>query len=323
MKILVTGATGFVGQHLVKRLSDLGHSIVSIERDTNFYSTYYDEAVCYGDIADPLFVERVVTDYAPDVIFHLAAQSIVRVARKSPYNTFETNVIGSLNILDAARNAEVPRVMVMTSDKVYGNAVHANENHKLVSSGFYETSKVCVDHVAQMYQNSTDMIIAIFRCCNIYGPGDRNKRIIPNMIQDALNKKNIMLFKGNDDKREYIYVDDLVDAFVAWLKGNSDVKAWNVGSQESFNQEEIANAIASNIEGTNLNWITPPDFKASELKEQSLNSGYFRGMTGWRPKTDFNEGIKQTVEWWKEELGCKKASEMTYGNYTPEDDENE
>ena len=308
MKVLVTGATGFVGQHLIKRLTVLGHEIVCIVRDIDHYQNRWwkREQVAYGDITNPVFVERVVTDYSPDIVFHLAAQSIVRTARNSPYNTFETNAIGTLNILESCRKSLTSRVFIMSTDKVYGNTMDASEHASLRSSGFYETSKVCVDHIAQTYARQTDLSITIIRPCNIYGPGDRNKRIIPNMVQEALVEKTITLFKGNDDKREYIYINDLVNALITMI--DSNVKGiYNIGTGNVLDQVDIAECIGLFLPVT-TKMVTPPNFKKAELHQQSVDHKKITSL--WKPNVTIRDGIKNTIRWWRDELKLTTVQEL-------------
>jgi len=301
--VLITGITGFVGANLAKKLQDK-YNVVGIVRDQLpicplTLLEVENVTLVRGDINDFRLVQRVITDYDIDTIFHLAAQSIVRRAAKSVIPTFETNVIGTLNILEACRDSAVDVILFASTDKVYGERLNAKETDPLNPKEIYGASKAAADIIARVYAKNFDMNIIVTRACNIYGPGDINPRIIPNTIRACLKGHNPIIYKGMTSKREYIYIDDVVRAYMFLaenIKGKGEV--FNVGSGEVKDQEEVVFEILNHFPHLDANYVDIT-VEHMEIGEQSLNFDKIRKL-GWKPKVDFEDGIEKTVEWFKE-----------------------
>ena len=166
MTVLVTGATGFIGSHLVKYLRDRDEKVISLIHDEPLWSIWLTEALyntvlVRGDIRDFNFLMRVLNRYEVSDVYHLSAQSIVKIAHKDPVNTFDINVMGTVKLLEACRQIGVKKVLVQSSDKVYGDQMDATLEHKLIPTEPYGTSKVCTDVIAQTFTKNYGMNIVL------------------------------------------------------------------------------------------------------------------------------------------------------------------
>lgn len=302
--ILITGINGFVAGHLAKKLLEEGFEVVGTMRDFRpsaalFLLNIEDVDLALGDITDRRFVERVVADYDVKVICHLAAQSIVRRAISNPLETYLTNVIGTVNILEAARRHDCI-VLYTSTDKVYGNSssLPCREFYSLKGMGIYENSKACADLICQAYANTYGLKVIITRACNIYGEADTNPRIIPNTIRSCMEGKNPVIYKGVSYKREYIYVGDVVDAYVK-LISSPFYDVFNIGSGEVADQETIVKLILAHFPNLEPEYREPEFYMSKEIGDQCLDSSKIYEYLGWKAKVKLKEGIERTVNWWK------------------------
>jgi CDP-glucose 4,6-dehydratase len=302
---LITGVNGFLGAALAEKLLNRKISVVGIVKDRNFKSRrdLLDRiSVVYGDIGDYETVRYAVTKYEVDTIFHLAAITILRMATVDPMTCYRTNVMGTVNVLEAARSANhVRKVVVASSDKAYGNheTLPYEETMALLASDPYSTSKSCTDLIAQSYAYTYETDTSIIRSGNIFGPGDLNKsRLIPGCILKLLDGKAPVIYKGvGAYKREFMYVDDVVDAYLMVQDRGLKGEAYNVGGS-GFQTiiktvEMIIEAVGVNVEPE----ILEKDF--IEIKEQYLDPTKLVDL-GWKCHFPVKEGIKATVEWYRE-----------------------
>ena len=305
--ILITGVSGFVGAHLAKKLLN-EYNVVGIGQDmkpkTTMKLLVIEDKIAYinGDICNTNLIRRVLADYNIDTIFHLAAQAIVSIGKKDPLNTFNVNCMGTASILEACRQVDsLKSIVVVSTDKVYGEGLGKTEDDKLEPKGIYESSKLAGEIIAGSFYYNYDLPIAMTRACNIYGECDINKRIIPNTIISIKNGVSPLIFKNDDSLREYIYVDDVVDAYS--LIGNNIDKSkgqvFNVGSGNTIGQEELVKKIIE-VSGVKIK----PDYKEKttsflEINQQDLNSDKLRKTFGWKPKFNLEAGLKRTWNNWK------------------------
>ena len=307
MNILITGVTGFVGANLAKRLLHQNYNVVgitrSIRKDSPLKLLEVDGVdLVFGDVRDENLIQDVIVDYRIDFVFHLAAQPIVKLAIKEPKCTFMTNVIGTLNVLEAVREFKVPTI-IMSTDKVYGEGYFKRETDALRPIEPYGASKACADIIARVYARTYDLPIVVVRPCNIYGPGDVHERIIPNTIRKCLKGESPIIYKGFTGFREYIYIDDLVDALIFLMHKllNNELygeeKVYNIGTGIIKSQEEVVLEILKHFQGIQPKYVESEHVK-KEIRYQSMDSTKIR-VLGWQPKTTFEEGIRKTVEWWK------------------------
>ena len=301
MNVFVTGATGFVGSHLCARLKKT-NKVVTLLRDfqPSPWKNWLKEALsgCVtvrGDILDGKLIRRIIADYDIQEVYHLAASAIVKTALKDPVTTFETNVVGTANLLEACRQiGDNITNVIMSTDKVYGdNKMDVSETEPLGTTiGIYEASKAAQDIVAQAYMDSYGLPIKIARCSNTYGY-DLSPRIIPNTIRSCLRGDPPIIYEGQEETvRQYIYVEDVVSA-LTFLMNKASNSVWNVGTNDVLTQEEVVKKICSFFP------LTPrylkQDKPLKEIQRQSVNWQKIRQL-GWKPQHSFEEGIQKTIK---------------------------
>lgn len=309
--VFVTGGTGFLGSYLVKKLVNSGANVTVLVRDSipksNMYigEEYKSINVVSGKLEDYDIFERILGEYEIDTIFHLAAQAIVGVANKNPLGTFSSNIQGTWNVLEAARRSPlVKQIIVASSDKAYGDQekLPYDENMPLQGKHPYDVSKSCTDLIAQTYYETYKLPVCITRCGNLYGGGDLNfNRIIPQTIQLVLNGEAPVIRSDGSFIRDYFYVEDAVDAYIALAE---KVQEYNLGGQAfNFSNEiqltvlelvdKILNIMGSELKSVILNQ------GSNEIKHQYLSAKKARDILGWSPKYTIDEGLRKTVEWYK------------------------
>lgn len=298
MNVLVTGASGFIGSHLVRKLMDEGENVVSLIHDCPVWTKWLSESVkpstkAHGTILDLHFLKRVINQYSVDTVFHLAAQSIVKRAYNDPINTYHVNVMGTVNLLEACRQLDVERILIQSTDKVYGNKIGAAVEDRLIPTEAYGTSKICTDVIAQTFTETYDMPISIARCCNVYGY-DWNKRIIPNTIRSCLSGADPLIFRDDYSKRQYIHVDDVVRALKSCLSDTRHI--YNVATKDVITQEEVVLKILSFFPSLKPKYVDKPSLK--EIKSQSMKTNIHPSR--WKPEISFHEGVKRTINSFRE-----------------------
>jgi len=297
MNILVTGATGFIGSHLTERLLKKNR-VVTIIRDMpshrspwgTWVHTVMEKVILVGgDIRNTKKIERILSDYQIDQVYHIAAQPIVATAIKNPCETLDSNIMGTVSVLEACRRIEVNRILVMSTDKVYGNRLNATTKAPLVSGGIYETSKAAQDLIAQTYQYTYGMSIVIPRSCNAYG-FDFSPRIIPNTIRACLRGEQPFIYAGEETLRQYIFIDDLTVALTQLMNAGYD-GVFNVANEEDpgKTQADVVTEICKHFSVKPTVKIRIQMIK--EIQNQSIVASEF----AWRPEYTFEEGITKTI----------------------------
>jgi CDP-glucose 4,6-dehydratase len=341
-RVLVTGGDGFVAANLAETLIQRGALVTITVRHNRpiptagllAFENRPDVEICEMD--DFTQVQRLCNRHQIDTIFHLAASAIVSDAANAPMSTLQNNILPTMNLLEVARINNIPRVLIASTDKSYGDHADADdpeplpyrEGHALRGMDVYSASKACADLIAQTYGFQFKVPALIVRSCNIYGAGDLNfSRLIPRTSLRMLNGKAPVINLGNADVlREYVYIDDLVESYLFLAENaerhfNDEIPrtgrhtygwaAYNVGSfttrddrqPEDFGNirsvRQVIDQIAS-IVGADLEPVTiPKPDNFIEIPDQFLDSSKLHDF-GFTPKVDFEEGLRRTVAWYTE-----------------------
>ena len=323
MNVLITGISGFLGSNLAKALSDSSTHFVGItqskkenDRFNAIFKNVNNLTLYYGDLSDYNFVNRVVSSHEFDYVFHLGAVSIVRMAESSPLFTYNTNIMGTVNILEALRKiGGVKGIVVSSSDKYYGqsNDLPYVEKETLPKPhGVYETSKTCTDFIAQSYGLDFGLPVVTVRCCNLYGEGDFNtSRLIPNSILRMLTGKAPFLWSDAAEYvREFIYIRDAVNYLIDIIKIAEYIKGTsvNIGTGAVYKIKDFVSKFSEYMEFGGEIEIKKKKTFFKEIPEQSLDTSllkdlYIRFYTeDSMPKmttNGFEATIENTVEWYK------------------------
>jgi CDP-glucose 4,6-dehydratase len=315
MSTLVTGAYGMLGSWLVKALLERGEHVVVLQRDVVPTSALTLEGleqrctVVSGDLTTPGLLERVVGEHEVELVFHLAAQTIVPIANRQPLATFESNIRGTWLLLEACRIHGVGRVVVAASDKVYGQQPELpyREDMALEARYPYDVSKAATDMISRAYWHTYSLPVATTRLANIYGGGDLNaSRLVPEAVAAALGGRAAVIRSDGSAERDFLYVEDAVDAYLAIAAaladddGGARGEAFNAGADRPRSVLEIVelvgraagSAVAPDIRGSG----TP----AGEIDRQYVDSTKLRTLTGWAPRVELEEGIRRTVAWYRQ-----------------------
>jgi len=310
--VLVTGCTGLLGNWLVAELLERGALVTGLVRDlvpqSRLYAGdwYRQINIVRGCVEDLPTVERTINEYEVDTVFHLAAQTIVGVANREPLATFETNIKGTWNILEACRRVGgVSRIVIASSDKAYGDqlVLPYSETTPLQGEHPYDVSKSCADLISRAYYVSYGLPVCITRCGNFYGGGDLNfNRIVPCTIRSALRDKPVVIRSDGTFIRDYFYAKDGVLAYLH-LAEQMDRKevlgeAFNFSNELQISVRGMVDHVLklmgkSHLEPVVLNRAT------NEIKHQYLSADKARKMLGWESKYPLEEGLKETIEWYK------------------------
>ncbi len=308
----VTGGTGLVGSWLVRRLMEAGADVVCLVRDWVPQSELVRSraieqvSVVRGDIRDRDLLERVLGEYEIDTVIHLAAQTIVTIANRNPISTFETNVSGTWNLLEACRRSpRVGQVVIASSDKAYGDQeiLPYNENTPLQGRHPYDVSKSTADMIAQTYAASFNLPVVITRCGNFFGGGDLNwNRIVPGTIRSVLRGQRPVIRSDGSFVRDYFYVEDGAAAYMLLaeqLAVNPELRgeAFNFSYGNQLTVLELASSILSRMGSELL-----PDVRneaSNEIRKQYLDADKARQFLGWSPLFTLEAGLDKTIAWYK------------------------
>jgi CDP-glucose 4,6-dehydratase len=315
-RVFVTGATGIVGSWLVKRLLAEGAAVVALVRDWDPQT----ELVRSGDIMRTTVVngrledygtlERAINEHEVDTVFHLGAQPIVTTALRNPLPTFEANVRGSYNLLEACRvhRSLVTRVVVASSDKAYGDAPTLPYTEDMPANGRhpYDVSKSCTDLIALSYAHTYDLPVTVARCGNIYGGGDLNwSRIVPGTIRSLHRGERPIIRSNGLFTRDYIYVQDVVDGYLRLAERTNDAgvtgEAFNFSPETRVTVLEITKAIQRLMRREEL---APEilDQARGEIRDQYLDSTKAKTRLGWTARHSLDAGLTETIAWYRQHL---------------------
>ena len=311
--VLVTGATGLVGSWLTRRLHEAGADVVCLVRDWVPRSELVRGGaiqcvnVVRGDVRDRDLLERTLGEYEVDTVIHLASQTIVGIANRNPISTFESNVQGTWNLLEACRRSPaVKSIVVASSDKAYGDQEELpyDEDTPLEGRHPYDVSKSCADLITQAYAKSYGLPVAVTRCGNFYGGGDLNwNRIVPGTIRSVVRGERPVIRSDGQYVRDYFYVEDGAAAYMLLaeqLSARPELRglAFNFSNEIQVTVLDLVKRILDCMKSP-----LQPDVRneaSNEIRHQYLSAERARRMLQWSPLFALDEGLQRTVAWYRE-----------------------
>ena len=311
----VTGGTGLVGNWLVRRLVEAGAQVVCLVRDwvpqSELVRSRQIEQVTAvrGDIREREVLERALGEYEIDTVIHLAAQTIVPIANRNPISTFETNIAGTWNLLEACRRSpRIRQVVIASSDKAYGDqeVLPYDENTSLRGQHPYDVSKSAADLIARAYAVSYELPVVVTRCGNFYGGGDLNwNRIVPGTIRSVVRGQPPVIRSNGNFVRDYFYVEDGAAAYMLLaeqLAAHPELRgeAFNFSYGNQLTVLELTLRILG-LMGSDLQ----PEIRneaSNEIRKQYLNADKARRVLGWLPLFTLEDGLDKTIAWYKDFL---------------------
>lgn len=318
--VLVTGADGFIGSHLVESLLDYGCKVRAFCYYNSFNSwgwldTFPKEKferidVFQGDIRDPSSVRHAVRGI--DIIIHLAALIAIPYSYHSPDSYVKTNIQGTLNILQEGREKKSKRILITSSSEVYGTPkyIPIDESHPFQAQSPYSATKIGADRIAESFYKSFDSPITIVRPFNTYGPRQSARAVIPTIIIQLLSGSEKIKLGALYPRRDFNFVKDVCDGFIAIVKSDQTIgHEINIASGIDISIEELAEKIINQINPKakitcDKQRVRP---KGSEVNQLLGSNRIIKELTDWSPKYSFDEGLRETIEWFKNNLDKYKA----------------
>jgi len=319
-KVLVTGADGFIGSHLTEELVRSGYKVKAFVYynsfnnwgwlDTLSVDIMKDVEVFPGDVRDPNGVREAMKGC--DAVFHLAALIAIPFSYHSPDTYVDTNIKGTLNILQAARELNIDRVLVTSTSEVYGTAkyVPIDELHPFQGQSPYSATKIGADRLAESFYRSFDLPVTIVRPFNTYGPRQSARAVIPTIITQLLSGSTQIKLGSLTPTRDFNYVKDTVHGFISIYKSEKTIgEEINIATQQEISIGELANELIRQI-NPNATIICDeerlrPD--KSEVNRLLGSNKKIKELTDWEPKFTFEQGIEATIDFFRENLGKYKS----------------
>jgi CDP-glucose 4,6-dehydratase len=310
--VFVTGCTGLLGSWMIQELCDRGAKVVGLVRDwvpqSRLFTSGLSQKIItvYGRIEDIEILKRTINEYEIDTVLHLAAQTLVRMADREPTATFEANIKGTWNLLEACRLVGgVSRIIVASSDKAYGSQENLpyRETAPLQGENPYDVSKSCADLISRSYYLSYGLPVCITRCGNLYGGGDLNfDNLVPDTIRLALNNKPVVIRSDGTFIRDYFYVKDGVNAYLhlAEQMERPEIlgEAFNFSNELQISVLELVNKILNLMKKAYLQPVILNQAK-KEIKHQYLSTAKAQMLLNWKPIYTLEEGLTETIEWYR------------------------
>jgi NAD dependent epimerase/dehydratase len=324
-RVLVTGAGGFIGSHLVERLLEEECEIVAFVKYNSLnkwgWLDSFDKKVLdkieifIGDIRNADSVRKAIKDV--DVVFHLAALISIPYSYDSPESYVGTNIKGTLNILQACLDYSVERVLITSTSEVYGTAkfVPITEDHPKQGQSPYSATKIGADHLAESFYRSFDLPVVIVRPFNTYGPRQSARAVIPTIITQLLSGYDEIKLGSLYPTRDLVYVKDTVEGFVKLtLCDNAIGKEVNIATQSEISIQDLAIKLINKINPDAK--IVSEDVRIrpqnSEVERLLGSNEKLKELTGWIPETDIDRGLELTIDWFKNEENLRIYKPWVY-----------
>ena len=323
MNIIVTGADGFIGSHLTEMLVAQGYQVKALSQYNSFNNWGWLEdieckdkiEVLTGDIRDPHFCKFITKDV--DIVFHLAALIAIPYSYVAPDSYVDTNIKGTLNICQAAKENGNIRVLHTSTSEVYGTAqyVPIDENHPFEPQSPYSATKIAADAMAMSYYNAFDLPVTVVRPFNTYGPRQSARAIIPTIITQIANGVKEIKLGDVTPTRDFNYVEDICRGFVALAECNGAIgQTVNIGSNCEISIEDTLN-IVKELMNSDVEFILDENRirpAKSEVFRLLCDNSKINKLTGFKPQVDIREGLQRTIDWFTRPDNLKKYKSEIY-----------
>ena len=324
-KVLVTGADGFIGSHLVERLFELEYDVKDFVYYNSFNSWGWIDSfdkhikdnieIFAGDIRDPNGVYEAMKGV--DAVFHLAALIGIPFSYHSPDSYIDTNIKGTLNILQAARKLNTERVLVTSTSEVYGTAqyVPITEEHPFQGQSPYSATKIGADRIAESFYCSFDLPVTIVRPFNTFGPRQSARAVIPTIITQILNGSKQIQLGDLTPTRDLVYVNDTVEGFIEIYKSDKTIgEEINIATQSEISIGDLAKKIIALLKAdceiiTDQVRVRPDN---SEVRRLFGSNKKLKELTSWNQKYNLEDGLKETIEWFSDKDYLKSYKSDIY-----------
>lgn len=324
-KILVTGADGFIGSHLTEELVMLGYNVRAFVLYNSFNSWgWLDHSpkeikksldIFSGDIRDPHGVKKSMEGC--DIVMHLAALIAIPYSYHSPDSYVDTNIKGTLNVLQACRDYDIERALVTSTSEVYGTAqyVPIDEEHPRQGQSPYSATKIGADHLAESFYRSFDLPVTIVRPFNTYGPRQSARAVIPTIITQLLSGRKEIKLGALSPTRDLVFVKDTVDGFIKIAESGKTIgEEINIANQNEISVGDLAHRLTDMINPeariiTDEIRLRP---EKSEVERLLGSNHKIKTLTNWKPKYTTDEGLRITIDWFKDKNNLKQYKADIY-----------
>jgi NAD dependent epimerase/dehydratase len=324
-KVLVTGADGFIGSHLAEALVNMGCSVTAFCYYNSFNSWGWIDSlpretveklkIFTGDIRDPNGIRSAMKDI--DVVFHLAALIAIPFSYHSPDSYIDTNIKGTLNILQAARDLNIEKILVTSTSEVYGTALYVpiDEKHPRQGQSPYSATKIGADSIAESFYRSFNLPVTIVRPFNTYGPRQSARAVIPTIITQLLQGKEEIRLGSLHPTRDLVFVKDTTAGFIAIAESDKvSGEEINIATQQEISVGDLAQKLIGII-NPNAKIVTDevrlrPE--KSEVERLLGSNEKISSLTSWKPKYTIDAGLKETIEWFSDKNNLKQYKADIY-----------
>lgn len=321
-RIFVTGGAGFIGSSFVRNAVGIGHSVLNYDKLTYAADTSSLDSVekkdnyqfVRGDICDESFLEKTILGFSPDAVVHFAAESHVDNSIYAPSDFISTNIVGTFNLLKVTKNSHTQnpsfRFIHISTDEVYGDLETDEPKFTIYSrykpSSPYAASKAASDHLIQAWHRTYGFPSILTHCSNNYGHYQNREKFIPTVILSAIQGKNIPVYGKGENIRDWIHVEDHVDALLQILEKGKLGDTYNIGGNFEMKNIDLANLICEELDRCKpradgqsyKKQITMVTDRLGHDKRYAIDNGHIEKTLGWKPKIQFKDGINQTIQWY-------------------------